>query len=273
MDIITFLLHLVGLTFVFTYDDLAYRKIATQSQTYPGGYMYYDANNAVDGNTTTCTKTTEIGIFNPHNSVWWKVDLGRVYSIYSINILFKNYDGYGYRQRGRFAGFSLYVSTTGDIQGSTLCYKDGPQLPPLNFTTTCTGQGRYVIFYNDRLDGVTYPDGYEIQNVFTELCEVIVQGCNKSGVYGENCNIPCPINCKDSICNIQNRSCIGCKSGWTGQTCSTKCIEGWYGVNCSQQCKGHCRGGTTCNHVTGLCERGCADGWTGSMCEKGIHGD
>lgn len=82
----------------------------------------------------------------------------------------------GYRQRGRFAGFSLYVSTTGDIQGSTLCYKDGPQLPPLNFTTTCTGQGRYVIFYNDRLDGVTYPDGYEIQNVFTELCEVIVQG-------------------------------------------------------------------------------------------------
>lgn len=273
MDIITFLLHLVGLTFVFTYDDLAYRKIATQSQTYPGGYMYYDANNAVDGNTTTCTKTTEVGIFNPHNSVWWKVDLGRVYSIYSINILFKNYDGYGYRQRGRFAGFSLYVSTTGDIQGSTLCYKDGPQLPPLNFTTTCTGQGRYVIFYNDRLDGVTYPDGYEIQNVFTELCEVIVQGCNKSGVYGENCNIPCPINCKDSICNIQNRSCIGCKSGWTGQTCSTKCIEGWYGVNCSQQCKGHCRGGTTCNHVTGLCERGCADGWTGSMCEKGIHED
>lgn len=81
----------------------------------------------------------------------------------------------GYRQRGRFAGFSLYVSTIGDIQGSALCYKDGPQLPPLNFTT-CTGHGRYVIFYNDRLDGVTYPDGYEIQNVFTELCEVIVQG-------------------------------------------------------------------------------------------------
>lgn len=82
----------------------------------------------------------------------------------------------GYRQRGRFAGFSLFVSTTGDTQGSTMCYKDGPQLPPLNFTTTCTGHGRYVIFYNERLDGVTYPDGYEIQNVFTELCEVIVQG-------------------------------------------------------------------------------------------------
>lgn len=82
----------------------------------------------------------------------------------------------GYRQRGRFAGFSVYVSNTGDIQGSSLCYKDGSQLPPLNFTTTCTERGRFIIFYNERLDGVTYPDGYVIQNVFTELCEVIVQG-------------------------------------------------------------------------------------------------
>lgn len=42
------------------------------------------------------------------------------------------------RQRGRFAGFSLYLSNNGDIQGSTLCYKDykdEPQLPPLNLTT------------------------------------------------------------------------------------------------------------------------------------------
>lgn len=27
--------------------------------------------------------------------VWWKVDFGEVYSIYSIDILFRNYDGYG----------------------------------------------------------------------------------------------------------------------------------------------------------------------------------
>lgn len=79
------------------------------------------------------------------------------------------------RQRGRLAGFSLYVSKTGDIQGSTLCYKDGPQLPPLNFTTTCTEYGRYVIFYNERKDGVVYPDGYQLA-IVTELCEVIVQG-------------------------------------------------------------------------------------------------
>lgn len=89
------------------------------------------------------------------------------------------------RQRGRFAGFSLYVSNTDvsslkDIQDSTLCYKDGPALPPLNFTTTCTMYGRYVIFYNERLNGVTYPNEYQSgDQVFTELCEVIVKGtCN-----------------------------------------------------------------------------------------------
>lgn len=80
------------------------------------------------------------------------------------------------RHRGRFAGFSLYVSNTGYIPGSTLCYKNGPQLPPLNFTTICTEYGRYIIFYNERLSGVTYPEKYEVTVVFTELCEVIVRG-------------------------------------------------------------------------------------------------
>lgn len=85
------------------------------------------------------------------------------------------------RQKGRFAGFSLYVSqsdvlSNADIKESTLCYKDGAQLPPLNFTAVCTENGRYVIYYNERLQAHTYPVRYEIENVFTELCEVIVLG-------------------------------------------------------------------------------------------------
>lgn len=85
------------------------------------------------------------------------------------------------RQRGRFAGFSLYlsdidVSTYSGIRGSTLCYKYGTQLPPLNITITCTEYGRYVIFYNERLDENSYPTGYELVNVITELCEVVVKG-------------------------------------------------------------------------------------------------
>lgn len=80
------------------------------------------------------------------------------------------------RQRGRFAGFSLYVTDTDDIRDWTQCYKDGPQLPPLNFKTTCAKFARYVIFYNERLDKITYPIGYEVDNVPIELCEVAVQG-------------------------------------------------------------------------------------------------
>lgn len=36
--------------------------------------------------------------------------------------------------------------------------------------------GRYVIYYNERRREVTYPEKYELDNVFTELCEVIVNG-------------------------------------------------------------------------------------------------
>ena len=80
------------------------------------------------------------------------------------------------RQRGRFAGFSLFVSNNGSMDNAFLCYKDGPQLPFLNFTTTCITSGRYVLFYNERLYGVTYPEGSQTASVHTELCEVIVQG-------------------------------------------------------------------------------------------------
>lgn len=87
------------------------------------------------------------------------------------------------RQRGRFAGFALYVSNKNvtsptDIKGSTLCFKDGSQIPPLNFSTTCFEFGRYVIFYNERLVKDINITGYENNNVVTELCEVNIQGNN-----------------------------------------------------------------------------------------------
>lgn len=44
-------------------------------------------------------------------------------------------------------------------------------------------------------------------------------GCEKSGLYGSNCEIPCPSNCRDSSCHIQNGTCIQCKPGWLGLYC------------------------------------------------------
>lgn len=80
------------------------------------------------------------------------------------------------RQKGRFAGFSLYVSNTTDRHDGYLCYKDGPELPPLDFNTSCTRRGQFVIFYNERLNVINYPSKYITANVITELCEVTVTG-------------------------------------------------------------------------------------------------
>ena len=79
--------------FVFFKDDLSHNKAASQSHTYPG--TGFDAENALDGNKATCMRTEAIGSNSPYKTMWWKVDLGGVYNIYSVNILFKNYDGYG----------------------------------------------------------------------------------------------------------------------------------------------------------------------------------
>lgn len=74
-------------------DNISVNKIATQSHTYGG--KINGASNAVDGNTSTCMKADTIGRTSIEKTVWWKVDLGRLYNIYRINIMFKNYVQYG----------------------------------------------------------------------------------------------------------------------------------------------------------------------------------
>lgn len=74
-------------------DDISYNKGASQSETFFG--TGYGASSAVDGNLATCSRTTDIGGRADYATAWWKVDLGGVYRIYSVNILFKSYDGFG----------------------------------------------------------------------------------------------------------------------------------------------------------------------------------
>ena len=78
-------------------DDLSRQKTATQSTTSLGANDLYKASNAVDRDITTCMRTDVIGTGTqiPDKTVWWRVDLGGVYNIYSVNIAFKHYDGYG----------------------------------------------------------------------------------------------------------------------------------------------------------------------------------
>ena len=78
----------------------------------------------------------------------------------------------------RFLGFSLYISNTTNKSDGTLCFKDASftlNTIPAAFNTTCTVHGQYVIYYNERISNVTYPDGYS-RYAYNELCEVEVYG-------------------------------------------------------------------------------------------------
>lgn len=74
-------------------EDISYKKVATQSHASTS--VNSEAMNAVDGNIATCMRTGDIGPTSDYKTVWWKVYLGGVYNIYSINIQFKNYDSHG----------------------------------------------------------------------------------------------------------------------------------------------------------------------------------
>lgn len=82
---------------------------------------------------------------------------------------------------GRFLGFSVFVSNTTDRLQGTLCFKDNHfnrTTIPAVFTTPCYVHGQFVIYYNERLAGVTYPPGYSTE-AFNELCELEVYGKNR----------------------------------------------------------------------------------------------
>lgn len=51
------------------------------------------------------------------------------------------------------------------------------------------------------------------------------KGCHKHNVYGADCNVPCPRNCKNNTCHIHNGTCLECNPGWTGPFCSNSTIK------------------------------------------------
>lgn len=102
-------------------DDLSYNKFATQSHSYND--TIYEAGNAVDRNSLTCMRTREIGTTSIHKTVWWKVDLGGMYSIYNIDVLFKNYGSWeGWGTRSLKNEYKMSDTCITNINMTTCCY-------------------------------------------------------------------------------------------------------------------------------------------------------
>nr|XP_022305260.1 uncharacterized protein LOC111112171 isoform X2 [Crassostrea virginica] len=115
----------------------------------------------------------------------------------------------------RVLGFSLYVSNSPNRSEGDLCFEDTfytKETVPMIFSLLCLKHGQYIIFYNERLNGVSYPDEYSA-DAFSDLCEVEVYGCPVPGYYGSNCSKPCldPENCHH--CNIETGKCLAGNPG------------------------------------------------------------
>ncbi|XP_062595637.1 uncharacterized protein LOC134256989 [Saccostrea cucullata] len=210
----------------FGYDSFLSYKKATQSSR--NNDTNVSPARAVDRDITTCSST---GADNP---AWLYVDLQEIKSIHDIKIYFYGTDTADeQRQRELMYGYQLYVSNITDLRALDLihhCYNhSGPALPDLISNHVCTAFGRYVIFYNERIPGVTYPNSNGgIQNfTYVQLCEIIVNGCETPGTYGDNCFKRCPSKCQEQRCHIINGNCLGCMEGWKGDTSVQKDIMDW----------------------------------------------
>lgn len=154
--------------------------------------------------------------------------------------------------KDRLAGFFLYVSNSTTKDGGFLCFHD---LSTVKSTiswdkwTSCSVNGRYVIYYNERKMGFHILSS--TQNMHSMNCVKLKymvifftitinksilkfpfnvkvhlilklfltqKGCNSS--FGENCSHKCPTNCQGSICDSNTGHCFSCESEYMGLNCS-----------------------------------------------------
>ncbi|XP_056003221.1 cell death abnormality protein 1-like [Ostrea edulis] len=268
--ILIFLLSCVFLSKVISYDNIALEKPA--QQLYPYRYQLWGADLAVDGQKSDLSASggqCTISDDRKQTAKWW-VDLGGVLSIYYITIYYRT-DNIAWDSSNpyttRFLGFSVYISNTTNKDDGVQCFKDteyNRDTIPNSTNITCPRHGRYVVYYNERVDS---PPAEYSQYAHNELCEVEVYGCPTSGVYGENCDIPCPQNCQERHCDIVTGTCLGCIPGYKGSFCDQQCDGRLYGESCTQPC-GQCQNLEHCHHINGTCLNGCGRGYHGGKCTE-----
>ncbi|XP_056002277.1 multiple epidermal growth factor-like domains protein 10 isoform X2 [Ostrea edulis] len=252
----------------------ALQKPAWQEYNFPGKEVEWGAAKAVDGLYTNRSlegnQCTTSGW--RQTTATWRVDLRSVLRISHIDIYYRtdNLPSPG-AHYNRFAGFSLYVSNTTSKDDGHLCSQeiqtvDDTTVPIENQTINCSVHGRYVIYYNERRLGVTYPSFYS-RYAYNEICELEVYGCTDPTVYGVICDQPCPDGCQEKKCDVITGQCLGCKPGYQGLRCSQECDGGMYGAGCTHRC-GPCLYNKQCHHVNGTCLNACSSGYQGGHCKE-----
>ncbi|XP_061194954.1 multiple epidermal growth factor-like domains protein 10, partial [Saccostrea echinata] len=232
---------------------------------------YYSSSNAVDGLKTNLSPGGgQCAISAGQRSATWWVNLTSIYSIGEIWIYYRtdnNVWDASNLHTSRFLGFYVYISNTTERSNGHLCFHDTNYTRstiPAVVNITCPVHGQYVIYYNERLSGVSYPGEYS-SNAYNDLCEVEVLGCI-SGYYGSTCSLPCPVNCR--YCHIETGECQWCEPGYQGYQCKFECNGGTYGQDCADRC-GACLDYKQCHHSNGSCLEGCDAGYVGNLCELG----
>ncbi|XP_062610487.1 uncharacterized protein LOC134272254 [Saccostrea cucullata] len=277
------------LGFTHCYENLSRRSTTTLSQS----STYHDASRANDGDRNItekyCAHTAPIYT----NRAWFQVDLGKPYSIKSVNIYYRR-EGPQWQQY-RFRQFYLDVSDYPVISTTTSqrtrCYTDNstaPAVPPNIIEIPCKQTARYIIVETE----YKYPTD---KGPILEICEIEVYGC-EVGYYGPNCSscegcyncdiatgCPCSSNCVDQQCN-EFGNCIQCYQGRWGDNCQKicptscksrycintngfcySCSDGYFGDICQKDCYAKCSG-RKCNKYTGICTTGCVSGYYGDFC-------
>nr|XP_022311254.1 uncharacterized protein LOC111116548 [Crassostrea virginica] len=259
-------------TVVLGFENLALGQPVWEDRPWKGKENW-TGENAVDGryDNRSAMGGQCVVSENFKQTATWRVDLGGVVSISHIDIYYRT-DNLPRPTSftSRMAGFFLYISNTTCKDDAKLCFHEIQTLnttPSEDKRINCSTHGRYVIYYNERKIGVTYPSYYS-RFAYYELCELKVYGCPNSGYYGQNCSTPCPSNCLEKMCNINTGHCLSCSPGYQGLTCSQECHEGYYGKNCVKKCSENCYVTRRCNRFTGQCEGGCKAGWTGNTCSQ-----
>ncbi|XP_061185775.1 multiple epidermal growth factor-like domains protein 10 [Saccostrea echinata] len=266
--IITFLHTILG------YENIALNKPTHQLHAYiykKYGTAPFDSSNAVDGLKSDLSpyKGQCVISANGYKTATWWVNLTSVYSIHDIRIYYRTDNAPWGASNGyatRFLGFYVYVSNTTNRMDGHLCFHDtnySRATIPAVLDIACPVHGQYVIYYNERPQNTSYSNQYST-DAHNELCEVEVNGCNKTGYYGTDCSLPCPWNCR--YCHIETGACRGCKPGYKGRNCELRCDGGRYGQDCGLAC-GACLGGRQCHHISGSCLGGCDAGYKGRLCK------